>query len=317
MILTVTLNPAIDKSTRVSGIVPDKKLRCETPKYEPGGGGINVSRAIMQLGGHARTLYLSGGHTGVFFGELLGREGLTDLLPVEISGLTRESFIVVDSQNGQQFRFGMDGPEVSEEEFRACLSAIEKQGTVEYLVGSGSLPPGLGTDAYARMARLARPQQARFILDTSGEALRAAADEGVYLLKPNLNELSQLVGEKELDFEYVDEAGLELIRKGFCEVVAVSLGPQGAMLVTQDGYAHIAAPAVKVRSTVGAGDSMVAGMTLALSRNWPLEKVVQYGVAAGSAATLNEGTDLCQRPDVERLLKHMQRARQPLFQPHQ
>ena len=138
-----------------------------------------------------------------------------------------------------------------------------------------------------------------------------------YLLKPNLSELSQLAGEKELDFECVDEAGLELIRKGYCEVVAVSLGPQGAMLVTAEGYAHVAAPTVKVRSTVGAGDSMVAGMTLALSRNWPLEKVVQFGVAAGSAATLNEGTDLCQLPDVERLMKQMQRSHKPLFHPHQ
>ncbi len=304
-ILTVALNPALDKSTTVAGIVPDKKLRCAPPHYQPGGGGINVARAIHKLGGAATALYLSGGHGRQFFRELLEQEGI-ETLPLPMVGSIRESFAVVDTITGQQFRFNEPGPTVTEAEWQHCLDEVGKMVGLRYLVGSGSLPPGVPADFYDRLGAVAKRLGARYLLDTSGEALRHTAEgSGAFLLKPNLIELSALSGETNLEMDEVDDAAKALIERGAAEVLVVSLGAQGALLVSRDGCKHVMAPTVKKRSTVGAGDSMVAGMTLALLRGRSLEEVVCFGVACGSAATMNEGTELCHRRDAERLFEKM------------
>lgn len=305
-ILTITLNPAIDKSTTIQGLVPEQKLRCTPPKYEPGGGGINVSRAIKKLGGTSTALYLAGGYTGQFFTDLVTAEGIESAV-VAIKNPTRENMIVVDTATNQQYRFGMEGPAVSEHEWQQCLDTVAGFSGLGYVVGSGSLSLGVPTDFYARLAKIAKQMNARFILDTSGEALREAANEGVYLLKPNLAELSALAGVVELQLNHVDEAALSIIERGDCQVVVVSLGAAGALLVSKEVVKRIPAPTVKRRSTVGAGDSMVAGMTLALTRQWPLSDVVRYGVACGSAATMNSGTELCRLDDVERIYAEMKK----------
>jgi 6-phosphofructokinase 2 len=299
-IITLTLNPCIDKSTSINGLKPEQKLRCAAPKFEPGGGGINVSRAIQKLGGSSSAIYMSGGHTGTFFESLMQNEGIESHV-VRIDGATRENFIVVDSATNLQYRFGMDGPSLIEKELTDCISILSNIKNIKYLVASGSIPSGVPSDFYARVAAEAKRQNARFILDTSGEALREAADEGVYLLKPNLSELSALCGVPELAFDDVDDAALQLIANGKCEVVVVSLGAAGAMLVADQVVRHIPAPPVKVRGTVGAGDSMVAGMVLSLQKGWDLESVVRYGVACGSAATMSAGTGLCDLQNVEKL----------------
>jgi 6-phosphofructokinase 2 len=195
----------------------------------------------------------------------------------------------------------MPGIELSEQEADQCLAMIE-QLRPAYLVASGSLPPGLPVTYYEKVASFAKKIGARFLLDTSGEALKAAADEGLYLLKPNLSELSALVGVEKLEMQEVDDAALQIIRLGKCQVVVVSMGPQGALLVTKDQTRHIPAPPVKKLSTVGAGDSMVAGMVWGLSKGYSPLEMVQLGVACGSAATLNQGTELFLQEDVTRLL---------------
>lgn len=307
-ILTVTFNPVIDKSTTIPALIAEKKLRCSAPNFEPGGGGINVARAIRKLGGEATALYLAGGYSGVFLNELLKREGVATR-PLEISRHTRENLIVLDCSTNQQYRFGMPGPEIEEAEWQACLQAIESEEGVEYIVASGSLPAGVPTDVYARIAAIARRKGARLVVDTSGEALQQAAREGVYLLKPNLSELSSLVGKEEIHAELVDDVAREIINKGECEIVLTSLGPMGAMLVTRDEVVTITPPVVKKRSTVGAGDSMVAGMVLSLSRGQPVAEAAKYGVASGTAATMNPGTELCRLEDVEKLYKLIQSKR--------
>lgn len=299
-IITVTFNPVIDKSTTIPALIPEKKLRCTPPKFEPGGGGVNVARAIKKLGGEATAIYLTGGYTGVFLNELLKGEGVITR-PVEISRHTRENLIVLDTSTNQQYRFGMPGPEIGEEEWKACLEALKGQDDVEYIVASGSLPSGVPVDIYARISAIARTKGARLVVDTSGEALQKAAHEGVYLLKPNLAELSSLVGKEEIHAELVDEVAKEIIQQGQCEVVVTSMGPAGALLVTKDDVLTITPPAVKRQSTVGAGDSMVAGMILSLSKGWDIEEAAKYGVAAGTAATMNPGTELCHLEDVEKL----------------
>jgi len=309
-IITVTFNPAIDKSTTVPVLIPEKKLRCTAPVFEPGGGGVNVSRAIKKLGGHSVALYLAGGHTGKLFTRLLLEEGV-DSIVTETDEYTRENLEVLETASNQQYRFGMPGPLIREAEWQDCLRNIERMEGVEYIVASGSLPPGVPTDIFARIAWTARQKNARLIVDTSGEALKHAVQEGVYLIKPNLGELASIAGTKELDIESVDDVAREVIGRGKCEVVVASMGPTGAMLVTRDLAQQIIPPPVKRQSTVGAGDSMVAGMVLSLVRNKTLTEAVQYGVACGTAATMNSGTGLCRKEDVDRLYKII-REKKPL-----
>ena len=304
-IITVTFNPAIDKSTSVPVLIPEKKLKCALPVYEPGGGGINVARAIKKLGGEATAVYLAGGYSGKTFSQLLTDE-LVESIVTETRESTRENLIVLENASNQQFRFGMPGPNISKLEWQDCLKNIETTIDVGYIVASGSLPQGIPTDIFARIAFIARKKNARLIVDTSGEALKEAVAAGVYLIKPNLGELSMLLRKEELNIELVEDAAREVIEKGNCEVVVVSMGPAGAMLVTKELALQIMPPAVKRKSTVGAGDSMVAGIALSLNRNKSLTEAVQYGVACGTAATMNPGTELCRKEDAEYLFKLIQ-----------
>jgi 6-phosphofructokinase 2 len=303
-IVTLTLNPAIDKSTFVKAIVPDKKLRCTPPKFEPGGGGVNVSRALKKLGGTSSAMYLAGGYSGQFFKELLDKEGISSVV-VQIESHTRENLIVVDESN-TQYRFGMPGPTINEAEWQACLQLLQAATDVEYIVASGSLPDGVPLDFFAKLAALAKQKNIKLILDTSGEPLKQAVDDGVFMIKPNIGELSSLHGTDELSEEEAIAAAKDTINKGGCEVMVISLGPAGALLVTKDEVVKSSAPTVKKRSTVGAGDSMVAGMIYSLTKGYGWKQVLQYGIATGTATTMNPGTELCKKEDVERLFEKMQ-----------
>lgn len=300
-IVTLTMNPALDKSSRVNNIRPDSKLRCDPPKYQPGGGGINVSRAIYKLGGFSTCAYLAGGPNGEVMQKLLKDEGIEQHV-IAIKDWTRENFVVVDKSNNQQYRFGMPGAEVSEREWQQVLKEMESLcQQADYVVGSGSLPPGMPQDFWARLVKIGNANNARCVIDTSGDALLAAAEEGVYLLKPNLGELSALTHQQSVTAMEQEDLAKKLIDSGKTQVVVVSMGPRGAMLAAKDQIEYIPAPTVHKRSTVGAGDSMVAGMVLRLAQGADLKEVVCYGVASGTAATLNEGTDLCKREDADRL----------------
>jgi len=300
-IVTLTLNPALDKSAEVDRLIAEEKLHCEFAKIEPGGGGINVSKAIKKLGGDSLAIFTAGGSTGKRMKNLLTSMEV-DFNAVDVESWTRENFIIVERSTNSQYRFGMPAHDISPAEAEQCLDIIKNLNfKPTFLVASGSLPPGLPTDFYARVAHLAKQLGSKFILDTSAEPLRVAANEGVFLLKPNLNELGKMVGNDSLDVTIADEAAREIIRKGHCEAVVVSLGPQGAILVTEKRVDHIPAPTVKKKSTVGAGDSMVAGITHYLSHGHSLVDAVRMGVACGTAATMNTGTELFSKPDVDRL----------------
>ncbi|HSP80574.1 MAG TPA: 1-phosphofructokinase family hexose kinase [Myxococcaceae bacterium] len=306
-IATLTLNPTIDESTTVDHVVPEHKLRCAQPTYEPGGGGLNVSRAIRNLGGESVVLWTRGGPAGQLLSELLEKEGLRNE-SIPISGFTRTNFIVLEMATTLQYRFGMPGPELTEEEAERCLEAVRRLRPVpDYLVVSGSLPPGLGDDFCARVAK-AVPASTRVVVDTSGEPLRRALEAGVYLVKPNLRELGQSVGRELRDDPAIEEAARELVRDGRAQVVVVSVGAGGALVVSAEGLERVRSPTVPIKSKVGAGDSMVGGMVLALSRGLPLREVVRYGVSAGAGAVMTAGTELCRREDVERLYAQMQQG---------
>lgn len=303
-IATLTLNPALDKSTSTEKLQPEQKLRCAPMVLDAGGGGINVSKGIRKLGGQSTAVFPIGGHNGLLIRQILTEMGVETAV-LDVPGETRENISVTETSTNSQFRFTMPGIELSEKIADKCLEMIEKQ-RPNYLVASGSLPPGLPVTYYEKVAAFAKKIEARFILDTSGEALQAAADEGLYLLKPNLAELSALVGVEKLEMQEVDDAALSIIEQGKCTVVVVSMGPQGALLVTREEVKHIPAPPVKKMSTVGAGDSMVAGMVWGLSQGQSARDMAQLGVACGSAATLNQGTELFKSEDVYRLLTWIQ-----------
>lgn len=306
-IVTVTLNPTIDATCSVDRVVPDKKLRCTRPRYAPGGGGINVARAIRRLGGRARALWSSGGHMGELLYELLDQEGVPHT-PIAISDMTRENLIVFEETSGEQYRFGMPGPTLTQEEAGAWLAALARLDPAPaYLVLSGSLPPGVADDFYVRLCERA-PSATRVVLDASGPALRKSLEAGMFLVKPNIGELADIVGRPLQGDAEVEAVARQFIDRGGSRAILVSLGQGGAILVTRDGMEHIRAPIVPVASRVGAGDSMVAGTIYALARGKSLVDAAMFGVAAGTAAVMTPGTELCRRDDTERLHAEIKRC---------
>lgn len=304
-ITTLTVNPSLDKSTHFSELVPEKKIRCEKPRYDAGGGGINVSKAISKLGGDSLCVFTSGGSPGELLEELVANEGIESHV-LKTKNWTRENFIAFDNTTKAQYRFGFPGNEFSEAEKEEILDTINELKT-SYLVISGSLNEGLHADFYQKIIEIAKKSDTKIIVDTSGEALGKVMETGVYLIKPNIGELAKLIGVERLELPEVEQAAKDLIAKGSAEIVVVSLGADGAILVTKNETHLVKAPKVEKKSTVGAGDSMVGGMVWALSQNKTLKEVIQLGVCCGTAATMNEGTQLFNVEDVMRLFDEMQK----------
>jgi len=304
-IVTLTMNPAIDVSTAVEYVIPDEKLRGGAPAYEPGGGGINVARVIHRLGGPTLALFVAGGPAGQLMHTLLDGEGVPHEA-MTIASWTRENLNVLETVTNRQFRFLLPGPTLLEREWRAVLERLTAlTAGAEYLVVSGSLPPGVPPHFYAQVAELAKRGGVKLVLDASGPPLRRASEEGVYLLKPSLHEFEELSGESKCEESRLPVLGRRLIEQGRCTVLVLSLGARGVLWLTASEHGRLAAPAVPVRSSVGAVDSMVAGIVLALAQGRGLREAVTFGVAAGAASVMNPGTELCRAEDVARLYKEM------------
>ncbi|MBC7828659.1 MAG: 1-phosphofructokinase family hexose kinase [Chitinophagaceae bacterium] len=300
-IVTITLNPAVDKTYVVDDLVPEHKLRCNNPLVEAGGGGINVSKGLRELGSSSVAIFFTAGRNGELLHELLQQERI-ECKPVPVQGETRESLVIMDQSSKKEFRIVVDGPKIDISAFQEITRMVQ---TIKpsWLIASGSLPDGLQKDVYSILAKTAKSISAKFILDTSGDALKAALAEGIYLIKPNLKELSHLAGVKSLQVSEVPEAAKKLISEGKAEVIVVSMSSEGAMLVTKDMHRHIASPKIEQKSTVGAGDSMVSGMVWALQNNKSVLEMVCWGIACGSAATMNNGSQLFKKEDVYTLFE--------------
>ncbi len=306
-IVTLTMNPALDVATATDSIVPSIKLRCDAPRYDPGGGGINVARAVHMLGGDAVAVFPVGGASGQMIQGLLGHEHVPQI-GVPVPGITRESLAVVERQSGRQYRFLLPGPPLAASDQERILAALAAHlGAAAYVVASGSLPPGVACDFYARVGELAGRRDARFVLDSSGEALTGAGN-GIYLIKASARELEQLHGATIVGEAAQEAAASAIVAGGRCEVLVVSLGADGALLATAQGCQRFPAPQVAALSSIGAGDSMLAGILVSLQRGWPLAEAVRFGVAAGAAALLHHGTELCRREDAERLYRELDAA---------
>lgn len=307
-IATLTLNPAIDGAAEADVVRPTHKIRMSNERYDPGGGGINVARVVSELGGDAYPIYLAGGATGGVLDELLSTAGI-DGGRVPIADHTRISHAVFERSSGLEYRFVPEGPLVSEAEWQACLASIDRV-DCDYLVASGSLPRGVPDDFYAFVAAICRRRNIKLVLDTSGEALHSALGQGVHLVKPSLGELEGLLDRKLLSPEAQDTAISELISNGAAELIALTLGRDGALLATSQSMLRLAAPEVEAKSAVGAGDSFLAAMTLGLAQGRAPDDAFAYGMAAGAATVLSAGTGLCRREDVERLYGEILKPRQ-------
>jgi 6-phosphofructokinase 2 len=301
MILTITLNPCIDKSSVVEVLKPESKLRCANVVHEPGGGGINVSKALQKLETKSIALFPAGGHNGNMLQSLLHKENI-EFNAVDTKVETRENWIVLESSTNNQFRFTFPGQPVEEAAILHLIDTI-RSFTPTYVVASGSLPPGLPDYFYGLIVKTANAAGAKCIVDTSGPALQAIKGKHAFLIKPNINELSKMLAIESIEDKDIPDAAQQAVRDGYAEILVVSMGPNGAWLVTDDRRYFAPAPPVEKKSTVGAGDSMVAGITYQLQKGGSLRQALQFGIACGSAATMNHGSQLFKAADAKKLFE--------------
>lgn len=299
-LLTITFSPCMDKSVSVNGLLPEKKMHCTTPIFAPGGGGINIARAIKKLGHPATAIFPVGGYTGQKFVQLLKEEGV-DTIGIESRNEMRENLDVLDASTNQQYRFVMPAVDLLHNEWKDLLEAIRNHETLKYIIVSGSMPRGFPEDIFQLISTIAKEKNIRLVVDTSGEALLQVKDCGVFLIKPNLAELSLLAGRKEIHLADIEQVAREVIAKGYAEIVVVSIGATGAMLISKDGVFRAIPPVIKPKSTVGAGDSLVAGLVISLSEGRSLADSLRFGVSCGTAACLQPGTTLFTRADVDQI----------------
>tara|TARA_R110000751_G_scaffold301415_5_gene413830 strand:- start:30387 stop:31310 length:924 start_codon:yes stop_codon:yes gene_type:complete len=301
-ITSLTINPALDKNAKVAGLVATQKLKCHAIHYQPGGGGVNVSRMLHRLGEKSNCLFPSGGYTGKHLNDLLLQEGV-NTLQVPVKEWTRENLSVVDEQTNLQYRFGMPGGPLYPSELKTIQAFVDKQlKENDMLVLSGSLPEGIASDYYARWIAHTSLKNIKVVIDTSGPALMEAVKEPVFLLKPNQKELAELAGKVFLSSTEQEAFALEMIASKKATYIVVSLGARGAFLASKAGVVYQSTPSVAVQSTIGAGDSMVAGLIYAIKNNFSDRDILKWGIACGVATTMSEGTMLAGKTNVTKIL---------------
>ena len=298
-IVTLTVNPTVDIACDTEAVRPIHKLRTYAEMQDPGGGGVNVARVVHELGGNVLAIVLAGGFPGQFLEELLAEEHVP-CRALRIAGRTRISYTVHDRASRQEYRFVAEGPQVVEAEWQAALAALEQE-PADWIVASGSLAPGMPEDFYARVAGIAARTGRHFALDSSGAPLKAALGHGLALIKPSQGEFETLAGDKLRRADDLEQAAGCLVRQGAAERIAVTRGHLGALLATATERLHLPPIEVEAHSAVGAGDSFLGAMVLALARGATDADAFAWGMAGGAAAVMHTGTAHPARADVERL----------------
>jgi 6-phosphofructokinase 2 len=305
-LLTITMNPALDVSTAVEEVRHTSKLRCEPMQRRAGGGGVNVARELHRLGTDVLAFYTAGHSTGRMMFSLLQEEGVT-CHPHPIAGFPRESFTVLEQSSGHEYRFVLPGPNISTEEWEGALVEIGKLCDPQALVvASGSLPPGVPQDFFARVARVVQGAEGLLIVDTSGEPLVEALKQGVFMVKPSLHELRDLSGKALTRLFAVRDAALDLVHSGSARIAVVSLGEMGALMACAQGVWYAPPLHVVVHSAVGAGDSFVAGMVWALAAGETPLQAFAKGVACATATLVSTANGLADTELVLKLLQQVQ-----------
>ena len=297
-IVTLTINPALDKSAKIDQLLPEQKLKCKAIEFQAGGGGVNISRVLHTLGVKNNCMFTCGGDTGKTLKGLLEDEKL-ELTPIAVEAWTRENLAVVDAKTDLQYRFGMPGQGLSAAEIKIVKSAINKIVTDNSLfIISGSIPDAMSSDFYIELIDSLSAKNVKIIVDTSGEALKASLKKPVFLMKPNQGELAQLAGKDFLTKTEQENFAMELINNKHAEYVVVSLGARGAFLASESGIFYQNTPSVKVKSTIGAGDSMVAGLVYAIEQGMSSPDILKWGVVCGVATTMTGGTNLATKENI-------------------
>lgn len=302
-VVTITLNPSVDYTMRVGHLEPEEKLRTTVEETEPGGGGIQVARGLRRLGTEVEAIVTVGGATGRSLFALLEKEGL-NIRPVWVKADTRPAFTLFVEDEGHNYRLIAQAQPLAEYEYEPTLARLrEIERLPPYVVLSGSFPPGVPPGFLRDIASVTAERGSNLLVDTSGDALRAAVDAHVAVLKPSKEELASLVGVDPADPDFdVRAAAREVVGEGVGAVV-VSLGPEGAYVMERDGAeALLGAPPVEVLSTVGAGDSMVAGLVAGLSRGLQIVGAARLAVACGSGTCRHPGSQLFTTDDLNELL---------------
>jgi len=309
-IATLTMNPALDVSFEVDRLYHTSKMRGGGERHAPGGGGINVARVFVRLGGNARCHYLAGGAMGAALDWVLDEHQMVKKR-IAIAGETRVSTSVLERESGCEYRFVTDGPVIAEHEWRECEATLA-EAQCDYLVASGSLPRGVPEDFYARIAAAANERGVRFVLDSSGAGLaQGLAGGGVFLVKPSIGELRALTGQPLEDDEAIAAAASAIVERGEARYVAVTMGRDGAIFASADGVIRRPAIPVEAASAVGAGDSSLAAMVYAFARDEAPADAFAFGMAAGAAAVLTPGTDLARADYIRRLYAEQAGASAP------
>jgi len=303
-ILTITFNPTVDAASETKRVQSTRKIRTFDESFHPGGGGINVARVIHRLGGDVTALYARGGVMGAVLDHLLQKRGVPHQT-IAISGNTRINNVIHESSTGLEYRFIAEGPIFNDEDWHNVIDACEAA-PWDWLVISGSLPRGIPLEIYDQFITIAQRRGGKIAVDTSGAALEYVVKRrGLTLLKPSQGEFESYAGKHFSSLAELAQTAQSLVHQGVSDIIAVTLGHQGAVLASRDQALYLPSPPVKVLSASGAGDSFIAGMIYSLSQNKPLEEAFRLGVACGSAAVMEKGTGLCQLANINMLLKNL------------
>ena len=304
MIVTVTLNPCLDRTLTVPRLAVDEVIRATDARLDWGGKGFNVSRALQALGGESLALGLVGGAAGELVARGLAGLGITaDLVP--IAGETRTNTVITEARSGRYVKVNEPGPAVQPAELAAFLDRVRARlQPGDLWVLSGSLPSGLPCGIYARLVELVQAGGARALLDTSGEPLRLGYAARPYLVKPNAVEAAEMIGRPVRSAADALAAARTLLGQGI-EVIALSLGAVGLLLASGRQAVHVRPPRIQARTPVGMGDALLAGLAWALERGLPLAEIARWGVATGTAAARREGVGAGTRAEVEALYEQV------------
>ncbi len=304
MIATLTLNPSLDKTVTVDELVIDETNRWTSLRRDPGGKGINVSRVIHELGGETVAYGFIGGIDGETLKHLLRQQGVHfDFTPIK--GEIRSNFIITDLKNRHQTRIDAPGPHISRDELKKLMNKISNiKPKPDFLVLAGSVPPGIPDDIYRRLIMEAKNSGMKTALDSDGKWLKEGIKGKPDVVKPNVREAEELLETKLADEAAIIQAAKTIADQGI-GVAVVSRGKDGLIAVAGGRVVKAVPPQVEIRSTVGAGDSAVAALVLKLSQGYGIDEACRWAVAAGTAATLTPGTELCRREDVEKFLNHV------------
>lgn len=290
MIITVTLNPAVDRTVEIDNFEIGAVNRIASERVDAGGKGINVSKTIKSLNGNSKSLGLIGGKTGLFIKDYLDKMGIVNEF-IQIQGETRTNLKIVDKVSKTNTDINESGPQISCEDIdkldNLLFKSLEKESTVVF---SGSVPAKVDTRIYGRWIKKLKSEGIKTILDADGDLLKYGIAEGPYLCKPNIKEFEMLTGKKIESLDEIKSMGEKIAKENGIEIMVISMGDKGAIFINKAGSYYADTLEVEIKSTVGAGDAMVAALAYCLDMGHNMEEMIRLSMASGIAAVMSSGS---------------------------